>query len=249
LDIAYLYSLFYYWSRRMYVVNPMPAPIDAKLLEALRQTDVGTIGHFLDTGFMDPGISAKMPRASIVGTAVTVRVTVPDSVITHYALGQIRANDILVIDRGQDQRTACLGGSSSAAAAKAGLAGVIMDGVGNDISQACAVGLPIWCRGVTPLTTKYRDLGGEFNVTISCGGVSVAPGDIIMADENGVLVIPMAEGWHVAERAVEFGQRERAFLETLAARPSLSFPDETGATEIVRKSLAGVSPRPPSGHD
>jgi regulator of RNase E activity RraA len=227
----------------------MPAPIEVELLEALRQTDAGTIGHFLDAGFMDPGISAKMPKASIVGTAVTVRVTVPDSVITHYALGLIRANDILVIDRGQDQRTACLGGTSAAAAAKAGLTGVIMDGAGNDISQACAVGLPIWCRGVTPLTTKYRDLGGELNVNISCGGVSVAPGDIIMADENGVLVIPRTEARHVAERAIEFGKRERAFLEALAARPSLSFPDESGATEMVRKSLAGMCQKPRWKHD
>jgi regulator of RNase E activity RraA len=233
----------------MYVVNPMPAPIEVELLDALRQTDTGTIGHFLDTGFMDPGISAKMPKASIVGTAVTVRVTVPDSVITHYALGQIRPNDILVIDRGQDQRTACLGGTSAAAAAKAGLTGVVMDGAGNDISQACAVGLPIWCRSVTPLTTKYRDLGGELNVIISCGGVSVAPGDIIMADENGVVVIPRTEARQVAERAIEFGKRERALLENLAARSSLSFPDESGATEIVRKSLAGMSQKPRSEHD
>ena len=124
-----------------------------------------------------------------------------------------------------------------------------MDGAGNDISQACAVGLPIWCRGVTPLTTKYRDLGGELNVIISCGGVSVAPGDIIMADENGVLVIPRTEARQVAERAIEFGKRERALLEDLAARSSLSFPDESGATEIVLKSLAGMSRKPRAEHD
>jgi outer membrane cobalamin receptor len=55
----------------------------------------------LDSGFMSPEISARMPGAAIVGTAVTVRVTVPDSVMAHYALGQIRAHDILVIERGQ----------------------------------------------------------------------------------------------------------------------------------------------------
>ena len=222
----------------MYIVNPMPPQIDAQLLAVLRQTDTGTIGHFLDAGFMDPEISARLPGAAIVGTAVTVRVTVPDSVMAHYALGQIRAHDVLVIERGQDQRTACWGGTTSAAAAKAGLTGLIMDGAGNDISQANALGLPIWCRGVTPVTTKYRGIGGALNVPISCGGVSVLPGDIIMADENGVLVIPRLEAASIAEQALVFGKKEQDFLKLLAARPPLCYPDETGATEIVTKALA-----------
>jgi 4-hydroxy-4-methyl-2-oxoglutarate aldolase len=224
----------------MYVVNPMPVPIEPELLEALRKTDTGSVGHFLDTGFMDPGIKARMPGAFIIGTAVTVRVTVPDSVMGHYALGQVRPHDILVIDRGQDQRVACWGGTTSAAAANVGLTGLIMDGAGNDISQANAAGLPIWCRSVTPLTTKYRDLGGEMNIPISCGGVAVTPGDIVMADENGVLVIPRAQANDVAEQARAFHVREKEFMESMQTwAGDLNYGEKTGAAAIVRRSLAG----------
>jgi 4-hydroxy-4-methyl-2-oxoglutarate aldolase len=220
----------------MYVVMPMPAPVETEVLETLRETDTSTIGHILDAGFMDPGIGAKMPGKSIVGTAVTVRVTVPDSVIGHYALGQIRPNDVLIIDRGQDQRTACWGGTTSTAAAKAGLTGLIIDGACCDISRANAVGLPIWCRHITPVTTKYRDLGGELNVPISCGGVAVSPGDVVVADENGVLVIPRAEARQVAERVKEFEKKKRLFYKTITESASICYPDLTGATELVRKS-------------
>jgi|GEM_PF-1820486 len=162
----------------------MPPQLSPELVAGLLETDTGTIGHFVDAGFMDIGIQAKMPGAKIAGTAVTVRVTVPDSIIGHYALKFIRPGDILIIDRGQDRETACWGGTTSVGAAKAGLTGLIMDSAGNDISEANAAGLPIWCRGVTPVTTKYRGLGGALNVPISCGGVSINPGDAVLADES-----------------------------------------------------------------
>lgn len=91
---------------------------------------------------------------------------------------------------------------------------------------------------MTPVTTKYRGIGGALNVPTSCGGVSVLPGDIIMADENGVLVIPRLEAASIAEQALVFGKKEQDFLKLLAARPPLCYPDETGATEIVTKALA-----------
>lgn len=221
----------------MYVVNPMPAQISDHLLSQLLETDTGTIGHFLDSGFMDVGVSAKMPGARIAGTAVTVRVTVPDSVIGHYALKFIRPGDILVIERGRDRETACWGGTTSVGGVKAGLAGLIMDGAGNDISQANAAGLPIWCRGVTPITTKYRGLGGEINVPISCGGVAVNPGDAILADENGVLVIRPSDLPQVIGDALAFRRKEEELLSALAENPSLCYPDITGASAIVEAKL------------
>ena len=156
--------------REIYQVEPMPEQITDEQRQALLQLDTPTIGHHLEAGFMDPGITGRMPGRRIAGTAVTVRITLPDSVMAHYALKFIRRGDILVVDRGQDQRTACWGAATAYAAAAAGLTGLIVDGATTDIAEAEDAGLPIWCRGLSPVTTKYRGLGGEMNTAVSCGG-------------------------------------------------------------------------------
>ncbi len=224
--------------RKMYVVNEMPPQITEDQRQALLDLDTGTIGHHLEAGFMDPGMLPRMPGAKIAGTAVTVRITVPDSIMAHYALKFTRPGDILVIDRGQDQRVAGWGAATIYAAAQTGIAGVIIDGSANDISDANKAGLPIWCRHISPVTTKYRGLGGEMNIPISCGGVAVNPGDAILADENGIVVISAAELPEVIKVGQEWQASENAFLETLRQNPKLCYPDVTGASKIVEDSLA-----------
>ena len=225
----------------MFIVNPMPKPVTAELIDRLMDTSTGTIGHFRDAGFMDCGMIARMAGAKVAGTAVTVRVTVPDSVIGHYALKDLRPGDILVIERGADQHTACWGGMTSAAAAKLGVRAVIIDGAGHDIAVARAAGLPIWCRRITPITTKHRGLGGAINVPISCGGVAINPGDAILADENGVLVLPRGELEEVLTRAIAFEQRKAAIFDRIATDSTFSVPEASGAARIVEAALAAQS--------
>ena len=221
----------------MYIVNAMPEQAKASVIADLMGCDTGTIGHSLDDGFMDPRIEGRMPGARIAGTAVTVRVTVPDSVAVHYALKLVRPGDVLVIDRGQDYRTASWGGAASFAASQAGVAGLVMDGAGNDIGEANALGFPIWCRGISPVTTKYRDLGGAINVPVSCGGVTVNPGDLILADENGVVVLSPDDVVRVIRDALAFRKKENDLIARLKDDPSLCLPDITGASSIVAGKL------------
>lgn len=225
----------------MFIVNPMPQPIPAEYIDRLMNTSTGTIGHFRDSGFMDCGMIARMPGAKVAGTAVTVRVTVPDSAIGHYALKDIRPGDILVIERGADQHTACWGGMTSTAAARLGVRAVIIDGAGHDIATAREAGLPIWCRRITPITTKHRGLGGAINVPISCGGVTIEAGDAILADENGVLVLPRSELDDVLTRAIAFEQRKSVIFERIATDPTFSLPEASGAARIVETALAAQS--------
>lgn len=221
----------------MYKVGPLPPQIAKDLIDGLLETDTGTIGHFLDSGFMNHEIQARMPGKKIAGTAITVRSTLPDSVIAHYAIKLVRPGDVLVIDRGQDKETACWGGTTSVAARAAGLEAVIMDCAGNDISQANAAGLALWCRAPTPVTTKYRNLGGAINVPISCGGVAVNPGDAIIADENGVLVLSPEMVEPVIAEAKIWHKKEADFFAMLKANPALCYPDATGASRIVEAAL------------
>lgn len=224
----------------MFIVNPSPPAISQDLLSRLAQTTPGTIGHFRDAGFMDTGIIPRMPGAKMAGTAVTVRVLVPDSSIVHYALKFVRPGDVLVIERGPDQHVASWGGMSSAAAAKLGVAGVIIDGAGHDIAAAAHLGLPIWCRRITPITTKHRGIGGGLNVPICCGSVAVSPGDAILADDNGIIVIPQAELAATIDEALAFEAR-KAQHAAAVADPSFVWPDLSGATRIVEEALARQS--------
>lgn len=223
--------------RKIYQIEPMPQQITEQQRNALLALDTPTVGHHLESGFMDPGITQRMPGTRIAGTAVTVRITLPDSVMAHYALKHVRRGDILIIDRGQDQRTACWGAATAYAAAAAGLAGLIVDGATTDIDDAAKAGLPIWCRGLSPVTTKYRGLGGEMNIPISCGGVAVNPGDAILADANGIAVIPQ----HILDDTLvasqEWFEAEQKFLARLREEPDICYPDVTGASEIVESQL------------
>ena len=223
--------------RRLYVVNPMPEQIDPAQRAALLKLDTGTVGHHLEAGFMDPGMLPRITGSKIAGTAVTVRITVPDSVMAHYALKFTRPGDVLIVDRGQDQRTCNWGGATIHAAAATGLAGVIVDGAVNDMDDAREAKLPIWARSISPVTTKYRGMGGEFNVPVSCGGVAINPGDAILADDNGIVAIPRDQLEEAIEGSLKWLEAGQAFMRQFRENPGLCYPDVTGATEIVERAL------------
>jgi len=221
----------------MFTVNPMPPPIAPDLIAQLEKCSTGAFGHVRETGFMDPGLQLRLPGARVAGTAVTVRVTLPDSVIAHHALGKIRPGDILLIDRGGDTRIACWGSATTTYGARIGLKALIIDGACHDIACAVEEGLPIWCRTVSPVTTKYRQLGGEMNVPISCGGVTVRPGDAVLADENGIMVLGPDELAASLDPAVDFESRRHQLLERIRTDPTFHFPEFSGANRIVQEAL------------
>ena len=224
--------------RKKYLIRDMPEQISEEQRQDLFNLDTGTLGHYLEAGFMDPGMRQQSRGTKVAGTAITVRITVPDSVLAHYALKFVRPGDILVIDRGQDQRTACWGAATSYAAVAAGLSGLLIDGTTTDIAEAEDAGLPIWCRGLCPVTTKYRGLGGEMNIAVNCGGVAVNAGDAILADDNGIVVIPPAQLDETISAGQEWQKGEQEFLKALHANPDMCYPDATGASAIVEANLA-----------
>jgi 4-hydroxy-4-methyl-2-oxoglutarate aldolase len=219
----------------MYELHPLPTQIDKSRLELLARAEPATIGHFLHTGFMDPGVRALQQDVRISGTAVTVRVPGPDSSMVHYALGQVRPGDILVLDRCGDMKHAVTGGAVIYAARAAGVAGIIVDGVVTDVGELRRYGVPVWCRGVSPITGKMLGLGGGFCVPVSCGGVAVSPGDAIVADECGVLVLRPGDIEEAANRAIAMQEEEKTTLRRLDAGEKM--PDISGVTAMVMGKL------------
>jgi regulator of RNase E activity RraA len=224
----------------VFTLNKLPAELPPALISKLIKAEPATIGHFRNWGFMDPAIRAMQPDLRIAGPAVTVRAPGMDGTIVGYALGQVRRGDVLVIDRAGDHRHAAFGGLVAYACKVAGLAGVIIDGVATDIGEVRKYGVALWCRGLSAVTTKRIGLAGEFCVPVSCGGVAVNPGDIIIADECGVVVLDRGEAEAAAERAIGMQDAEVKSRARLDAGEKL--PDISGATKVLQEALAKQKP-------
>ncbi len=221
----------------MFVINAMPAQLAPAMLGRLAEVETATVGHFRHCGFMDPDLRAVLPDRRVAGTAVTLRIPGPDSALLHHALGLVRPGDFLVIDRAGDARHACWGGVVTYAAKKAGVVGAAIDGMATDLAEVRRRDMPLWCRGPSPITTKLLALGGALNVPVSCGGVVVEPGDAVLADESGVLVLKPAEVDTVAERALGMQQRELQILERIDAGEPLG--TISGATARIETAGRG----------
>ena len=223
----------------MFVVNDLPAQVDRALLDLLASAEPAVIGHFRYTGFMAPSIRAHFQDRRISGTAVTVRVPGMDGSMVHYAVGKARPGDIIVIDRCGDEAVAALGGAVAYAAKVAGVAGLIVDGLVTDLGELRQYGVPVWSKGTSAVTVKSLGLGGDFCVPITCGSVAVTPGDAILADENGILVLPAGDIEASAKRALKMMSDEKLTLQRLDAGEK--YPDIMGTSALIAKAMEAQS--------
>ncbi|MDE2332905.1 MAG: RraA family protein [Rhodospirillales bacterium] len=212
----------------------MPAQIPAAVIALLCQVETATVGHWRHWGFCDRRI-APVLRRRVAGTAVTVAIPGPDSTLLHHAVGLLRPGDILVVDRLGDDRHACWGGWLTTAAKAAGAAAGVVDGPCTDIEEIEASGFPMWCRGMAPITTRLYDLGGRLNHPVAIGGAVVMPGDAVLCDESGVLVLPPAEAEAEAREALARQERGLAMQAKVAAGDKLGTLSGATATVLAAK--------------
>ncbi len=217
-------------------LGTLPAPCDPALLATLCEAEPATIGHFHDLGFLHRRVRAMAGTRRTAGVAVTVRCEGNDGSILHHALGQLRPGDFLVVDRAGDDVVACLGGASALAAQLRGAAGVVVDGCVTDIDELRQIGLPVWACGLSARTTRSSGAAGSFCRPVQCGGVQVSAGDLVLADENGILVMSAHEAQGLAERAIEMQRAEQTTLGRL--RAGESYPAILGTTLRVEEVLA-----------
>ncbi len=219
----------------MFVLNALPPQVPAALIDLLVTAEPAVIGHFRHTGFMSPAIRAHFQDRRIAGTAVTVRVPGMDGSMVHYAIGKARPGDILVLDRCGDETIATLGGAVAYAARKAGVAGIIVDGLVTDLGELRQYDVPVWSKGTSAVTVKSLGLGGEFCVPVTCGCVAVNPGDAILADENGILVLPVADIEASARRALKMMSDEKLTLRRIDGGEK--YPDIVGTSALIAKAM------------
>lgn len=218
-----------------YKVGPMPAQLAPAVVAKLAQVETATIGHTRHWGFMDRRIQSLLPEKRIAGTAVTLAIPAQDSTLLHHALGLLRPGDILVVDRLGDDKHACWGGGVTVAAKAAGAVAGIVDGPCTDLSEIRESDFPVWCRGLSPITSRLYNLGGALNLPVSCGGVVVRPGDAILADESGVLVLQPEEVETVAAEAL--ARQARSLERQAQVKAGKKLGDLSGATAMVLAAL------------
>lgn len=221
---------------KKYQIGPVPKQVDAELIRKFESVEVATIGHFRHRGFLRHSITPVVePKKTLVGTAVTVAIPATDSTLLHHAVGLLRPGDFLFVDRLGDDRHACIGGGVAFAIRTAGAIGVAIDGPCTDVEEIVELGMPLWCRGVSGITTRLNDLGGSLNLPVSCGNVPVLPGDVVVADASGIVVISADEAEEVVEEAMARQARAGRNKHRIEAGEKLG--DLSGASRMVAAAL------------
>jgi regulator of RNase E activity RraA len=163
---------------------------------------------------MDLGIRplwAPMPR--VAGPAYPVRCAPGDNLMLHAAIYRAAPGSVVVVEAGDVDYAVC-GGNVCAIAQRRGVAAFVVDGVIRDVAETRGRGFPLFARGVIPIPGG-KDQVGVLNGPIRCGGVSVAPGDIVVADEEGIVVVPTGRADAVLKAAQARAAKDAA--ETLDA--------------------------------
>jgi 4-hydroxy-4-methyl-2-oxoglutarate aldolase len=138
-----------------------------------------------------------MPR--IAGPAFTIRTGKHDNLMFHASIYLAQPGDVIVVEAGDDEM-AVAGGNVCAIAQRRGVAALVVDGVIRDVVESREHRFPVFARGISPIPAKRVGEGG-MNVQIRCGGVVVDPGDVVVADEEGIVVVPRARAEDVLAKA------------------------------------------------
>jgi 4-hydroxy-4-methyl-2-oxoglutarate aldolase len=150
-----------------------------------------TVGHFTDFGFVR-GLQPLFRPVDLIGNAVTVRIPHLDGSVIRQALLASQPGDVLVIDVSGDDQRACWGERRTLAALTKGLAGVVIGGAVTDVRAVTALRFPVFSAGISALTTRSLALEGEVNTPVVVGGVAVHPGDLVLGDDDGLVILDPA---------------------------------------------------------
>lgn len=194
------------------VVRQIKRP-DPALVAQFRELPTTILSDCLDRFHAVPGpLHAYGARRRFAGPAVTVEEIEGGNLMSHLALQLLQPGDVLVIDGKGVTSRACWGGLQTFAALKKQAAGVVIDGSIRDSADCARYDLPVFARGNCP-SGPHKGWGGRVNQVIQCAGCVVAPGDVVVGDDDGLVIIPAARIGEVLARAREKMNVERAWFD------------------------------------
>jgi 4-hydroxy-4-methyl-2-oxoglutarate aldolase len=168
------------------------------------------------SGLMKPYLRPIWPGAQIAGPAVTVLAQPGDNWMIHVAVEQCRKGDVLVVGCTTDNTDGMFGELLATSLQARGVKGLIIDAGCRDVKELQEMGFPVWSRAISAKGTVKATLG-SVNIPVVCAGVNVEPGDIVVADDDGVVVVPKRLAAEVAQKAKTRTQDEEGKRKRLAA--------------------------------
>lgn len=193
---------------------------DPGIIEALGQTPTAILGDCMNRfQSMHAAIKALEPGRRVCGPAFTVQSMESSNWGGHQALQLAQPGDVLVISARAGEMGAVWGHIMTFAAKKRGIAGVVIDGCIRDLQENRSDDFPVFCRGACP-GGPHKGWKGNLNVPVSCGGVAVLPGDIIVGDDDGVVVVPQQYAKQVIDEAQKRLKTEEEWYKRLEAGES-----------------------------
>lgn len=201
--------------KRIFLKRELP---DNDLIEQFKKIPASNIADVMERSCaMNPRINlVSSPKAQVMaGPAYTVKARAGDNLLLHAALNYCSEGDVIVVSNEEDNTRSIIGEVMMAYLVHTKkVAGIVIDGPIRDIDEIKGWDFPVYCTGTTP-GGPYKEGPGEINTPVSCGGISINPGDIIVGDPDGVIVIPKNDAQVVLEDAKKFQANDEGKLKAV----------------------------------
>ena len=202
-------------------------------IELFRNIPVANIDDNMNRLYAVNATLVSYNKTPLLGVAFTVKAPAGDNLMFHRALDIAKKGDIIVVDGGGGMDRAFCGEIMVKYAIKRGLGGFVVDGCIRDIDCISKLNFPVYARGASP-NGPYKNGPGEINVPISIGGIVVLPGDILVGDADGLVVIRAADAMEIAQKAAEQYNREARDMDNIE---KLKFGEDGFNRDWVKTSL------------
>ncbi|MER3114049.1 RraA family protein [Bacillus altitudinis] len=195
------------------IVSEINRP-DIELVNLFKGMPVANIDDCMNRiGAVGPQI-VPFNKKTLLGIAFTVKVPEGDNLMFHKAMDMAQPGDVIMIDAGGDTNRAIFGELMISYCQSRGIAGVVIDGSVRDAEALGEMNIPVYAKGITP-NGPYKNGPGEINTPISIGGKVVCPGDIVVGDQDGVVIIKPEYARDLAEQTSHVSEKEASIMEKI----------------------------------
>ncbi len=187
---------------------------DQSLIDSFTGVPVPNIGDAMNRTAAISSAIRPMNHTRLQGSAYTVRAQAGDNLLIYYAIDNAKPGDVIVVDGNGFTERALIGGIMSEFAKAKGIAGIVIDGAVRDPRDLEGMDFPVFARAISP-NGPYKNGPGEINVPVNIGGKIVKPGDILIGDEDGLVVIDPKNALEISIKAHEVMKKEEKMVQSI----------------------------------